>query len=150
MNCGTCDKPLGKKNVSGYCRFHSAAGLNSDPVRKALKYARRSATMSAPDRRARMIAHLGRISADKVRGWCPPEYVDEYFRLNRKKGLTAPEAKAVILKLAAAAERKRLAAMTPFERSMERIRMGAGITTKPDLRKADPAFTLGGIASGAL
>ena len=84
------------------------------------------------------------------RAWCPADRWEQYQKLRTTRGVGAEEAKRMILEDIAAAERKRLAAMTPHERNMERVRNGAALTIKPDLRKADPAFTLGGIASGAL
>lgn len=150
MNCGICDKALSKRNVSGYCRAHSATGLHQDPDRKAQKYARRSLTMSEPRRRNQLLARLSAISAGKVNNWCPEPYRAEYRDLTRNKGFRAAEAKVMILETARRAERQRLGAMTPHERAMDRVANGAALIIKPDLRKAAHAFTLGGVASGEL
>lgn len=76
-------------------------------------------------------------------GWCPDDRRDDYLKMRRHVG--AAEAKRMILADIVAAERKRLAGMTQHERNMERLRNGATLITKPDLRKASSAFTLAGV-----
>jgi len=67
-----------------------------------------------------------------------------------KKHMTAAEAKQMIRDDEALRERKRKAAMSPFERDMERLRNGAGLVAAPDFRTSNPDFTIGGIASASL
>ena len=43
-----------------------------------------------------------------------------------------------------------VAAMTPFERQLMRVREGAKLVTVQSIRSADPAFTLGGVSAGML
>ncbi len=80
--------------------------------------------------------------------WCPIDRRDEYLKLRRQN--PAAEAKRIIMDDLAASERRRLAAMTPFERQMEKVRNGARLVEKFTPRMADHAFTLGGVASGQL
>lgn len=80
--------------------------------------------------------------------WLPKELTEEYRSLRNKVG--AEQAKAMILDDLARAERKRLAALSPFERDMERLRNGAGLVAAPDFRTSNPDFTIGGIASASL
>lgn len=49
----------------------------------------------------------------------------------------------------AAREAERIRPKT-FEEQLERVRAGAKLTVRQPIRKADPAFTLGGVATGAL
>lgn len=81
-------------------------------------------------------------------GWCPDDRRDDYLKMRRDVG--AAEAKRMILEDIAAVERKRLAAMTPHERAMDRVARGATLITKPVLRKADHAFTLAGNSMGSI
>lgn len=78
----------------------------------------------------------------------PEDRWDECAALRRV--VSAKEAKRLILEDMAAKERARLAAMTPFERQMERVRNGAQLVEKFVPRRADPAFTLGGVAPVAI
>ena len=77
-----------------------------------------------------------KLSAQRL-AWCPPARLAEYTRLRRKHG--ADEARRQIE-----------ATLTPFERQLARVAAGARLVTKPIIIKADHAFTLGGVASGAL
>lgn len=78
----------------------------------------------------------------------PPHLRDEYKRLVRTNNATAAEARRMVLEADAAKERRRLAAMTPFERQMDALARGATLTTKPVMRKADHAFSLTGSSMG--
>jgi len=127
----------------------AALARNPEQLEQLQEYAATVLRDARAQSKVDWVAHHRARAAEQL-SWCPPERLDEYRKLRATRGVGAAEAKRMILADIAAADRKRLAAMTPFERNMERIRMGAGITIKPDLRKADPAFTLGGIASGAL
>lgn len=48
----------------------------------------------------------------------------------------------------AKAERARVAALSPLDRQIERIRNGARVVAKPDTRPASPAYSLVGNATG--
>lgn len=78
----------------------------------------------------------------------PQDRWDEYTGLARR--MPAAEARRIILADIAATERRRLAAMTPFERQMDRLANGARLVEKPVLRRVEPNYTLGGVATGAL
>lgn len=111
--------------------------------------------LSRPDVQARTQsaeakAKRGRsVSATRYRD-VPPEHHDTVRRLVRSNLATAAEARAIVRDQVAATERRRLAAMTPFERQMDRLANGAQLVEKPVLRRAEPDFTLGGVATGAL
>ena len=60
--------------------------------------------------------------------------------------MPAAEARRIIEDDLAAIERKRLASMTLLERQLERVRKGATVSVKPVMRRADPSYTLGGVA----
>lgn len=79
--------------------------------------------------------------------WCPAEWRGRYHSLRSRHG--AAEAKRRVLIEIDAAERKRLDAMTPFERQLERVRRGARLIEKPRLSRA-PDVTLGGVSAGLL
>lgn len=91
-----------------------------------------------------------RARAARSRAWCPADKWDDYVSLRRQRGVGAERAKAMILDELARAERKRLSAMSPFERDMERLRNGAGLIAAPDFRTGSPDFTIGGVASASL
>lgn len=80
----------------------------------------------------------------------PKHLRDEVRRLNRQQHIPAAEARRLVLEQAAADERRRLAAMTPHDRRLERIRNGARIVEVHPMRRADPAYTLGGVAPEAM
>lgn len=74
--------------------------------------------------------------------WLPEKYRDEYTRLARNPHIKAARAKEIIREKIAAEK----IAMTPFERAMERVRQGAGITIVRPIRRPEPSFTLGGVS----
>lgn len=110
--------------------------------------------------------HLGRTpearakAAAKTRAahlsWCPEEYWPlnaklkrDGYRLADRKRMVAEEIAAVEAR-AVQTERARIAALTPHERALERLANGARLVAKPDLRRAGPAMTLGGVAPEAM
>ncbi len=105
-----------------------------------------AARSNSPEAKAR----AGRARTNTVLAWCPPEYRARYRALKDSQLIRAPEARRMIEEEIARDERQRLAAMTPFERQLEWVRNGGALVAKPDLRKADHSFTLGGVASGML
>ncbi len=88
------------------------------------------------------------ISARKMAP-VPVEYRDLYRQL-RRPGTSADEALAMVLEQQRADEARRLAAMTPFERQLERVRNGAQVVEKFKPAAVEHAFTLGGVAGEAL
>lgn len=58
-------------------------------------------------------------------GWCPPEYRDEYRALRSSRGITAPEARRMILDMIEAKRAKAEKALSPFERQMRALERGA-------------------------
>lgn len=126
-----------------------AAQLANCPVAKARHKAASTASLRKWHEKARETGYdysgHTRKHWERFWAWCPPERRDEYASLRQSHG--AAEAKRLILDDLARIESRRLAAMTPHERNLERIRNGAGITEKPVLRQADHAFTIGGVAS---
>lgn len=98
-------------------------------------------------------AKAGRGRTNTVLAWCPPEYRDRYRELKNRCLMRAAEARAMIEEEIAADKRRAKAAhgaLTSFERDMAKIAAGARVVDVVPLRKADPAFTLGGVATGML
>jgi len=93
-------------------------------------------------------ASVGQKARERMLAWCPADRRDEYTKLREKIG--APEARRMMEADIALRESARLAAMTPFERQMERVKNGARVVDKPVFRKADHDFTLGGVATGLI
>lgn len=105
-----------------------------------------------PEARAKAGAALRRQRLS----WCPvdlwplnDELARKHIPLVERKAIIAEEIERRAQKVAAA-EHRRLAAMTPFERQMERVRNGAKLTTVPDTRPTGPAYSLVGNATGML
>jgi hypothetical protein len=140
--------------------------LLTDPAFRAKKareiHARNMAARRDPEKAARLLAVIhknreglatpqakakwlagraaaGRKRHETVMAWCPPEYRAEYRFLRLTKKLLAREAKAVIL-----------AQLTPFERQMQAVRMGARLINKPVFRRPDYDYTLGGVSEMAI
>jgi hypothetical protein len=65
--------------------------------------------------RAAMPAAVVKITETRLR-WCPPDKRDEYRLLVRRKRMTAAQARQIIMD-----------SLTPFERQMNALRMGAKI-----------------------
>jgi hypothetical protein len=101
------------------------------------------ATQTAEGRAKRVRSILATIYAG-----IPEHRWDECRALRRKFG--AAEAKRMIVEDEVKRERERIAAMTPFERQLERVKNGAQLVAAPDLRPAPHNFTLGGVASGMI
>ena len=101
-------------------------------------------------------AKAGRsISATKL-AHVPAAYRPSYRDLV-KRGSTAAEALALVTDQAAAdqrraeaAERARIAALTPHERNLERVRNGARVMEKVAMPTREYATTLGGVSGGLL
>ncbi|MCC2978821.1 hypothetical protein [Sphingomonas sp. IC4-52] len=108
-----------------------------------------------PEVRARTMApevrqQAGRAKTETILGWCPPHLRDTYRHLVNRKHIPAAEARAMIDEEVARQERARLAALTPLQRQIERLEKGGTLTAKFTPKKAEHAFTLGGVGSGLL
>lgn len=112
--CAKCRRPLYKRNTSGLCKMHfntdpawvrrRAQGQvrNMTPARRAEARARILAVMSSPAEIARRAdpAERKRVAARRVAAqmaWCPLEYREAYSALRGKDGITAAEARQLIL-----------------------------------------------------
>jgi hypothetical protein len=122
----------------------------SDPVISARlrKSAARAAERNfwSPEARARWMLTRPSVAAmitETRLGWCPPEYRDEYRNLLHAKKLRAAEAREII----EAEIRSKQEALSPFERQMEALNRGAGLTAKLNMPSPDYAYTLGGVSS---
>lgn len=109
--------------------------------------ARLKAALQLPEAQARRNA-ANRARGERQLAWCPKDRLDEYRCLMRTPGIRAAEAKRIVLDDIAAKERARLAAMTPFERQLERLRQGARLEERVYLTTPEHEFTLGGVSAG--
>ncbi|GGB14906.1 hypothetical protein GCM10011380_00390 [Sphingomonas metalli] len=159
--------PEMRENSSKRMRARQAAGMprNNAAISSALKafYAdpaerekmvergRKAVTEWTPEmkaRRGRATAEGHRRRQEQRLAWCPLDRRDELAKLCRRYG--AEEGRRIMREDLAAKERKRLAGMTSHEIAMERLAKGSKLVTVHPMRKADAAFTLGGVASGTL
>lgn len=95
----------------------------------------RAGSLGTPQARAAYLASRpasGRKRTETVLGWCPPEYRDEYRRLNRSKYIPAAQAKQMILDMIEA-ERAKPAKLSPFERQERAMRNGAPLVANAAL-----------------
>jgi len=137
-NCSVCNVELGKANHTGRCRKH---GRYSE-ARAALPpkiWAKRNKPETV--KRVRVRPPRTRVF---LTDWCPPDLIDDARAL--MKCVSMAEARRIIEADLAARERKRRAAMTPFERQMDAIRRGVGLVGKVDTSRAYDV-TLGGVSS---
>lgn len=103
------------------------------------------AALSRPEVAAKRSASLSATMLADI----PPEWRDEYREIAQRRRKKAAEARAIIAQRIAAAreaERARIAQMSPFERQMEALKRGAGLTSKLNLSRGYD-FTLGGVSS---
>lgn len=141
-----------------------ARAKNLSPEKRAEAGRKRSETVLAwcpPEWRAKYkdLTNRGRKAADAKRivldliagkpepakyvqqksklAWCPEHRLEEYRRVQKAFG--AAEARRIIE-----------ADMSPFDRQLARVRAGAKLVEVRPMRRADPAFTLGGIAPEAM
>lgn len=115
----------------------------SDPDKRAAHAAASASRLAAwretPEGRAaqkRTARAANRASARRT-AWLPDDRREEHWRL--RKAFGAAESKRMIL-----------ASMTPFERKLARVREGAQLVAAFAPRRADPVFTLGGVAPEAM
>lgn len=146
----------------------------ADPVLKAAHLGRahegfRQRIAQDPDFAARMSAsgrHMGlskaghaaqprgseprqRAAASRMKtilGWCPADYRAEYDHLVNSKRLKAAQAREVIERKIAADLKK----MSPHERNLRQIALGARLVPAFKPSRCSPDFTLGGVGSSML
>lgn len=106
------------------------------------------ATPGAEEKRKAALAEAMKVRAEKLLCWCPAELRKTYQVLRKKYG--ADGARSRIKQAIAANEAARLAALTPFEYQLERIRAGARLVEKPSFRRAEYDYSLVGNATGML
>ncbi len=151
-------KPEVKARHRQACAESRARYLADPEAYEKLRAAGRKAGASnfhwanTPEARARAIQTIRRSRL----AWCPEEHWPLNAQLKRA-GYRLPERQAMIAEAiaaaaerAATAERARIAAMSPFDRQMERVKNGAKLVTKPDTTRAAHEFTLGGVATGMI
>jgi hypothetical protein len=82
-------------------------------------------------------------------GWCPPEYREEYRALRNSHGITAAEARRMILAMIEAKRVKAEREMSPFERQERALQRGAALVRniqKPSLSNPG-VYSFGGRAA---
>lgn len=151
---------------SGRCRSCGRKALYADPAARQKMSEAKKQSLKDPAKRAVHAAAASKRLAEwhastdrdwsawhKARhaerfAWLPQERRADYQRLRKMRGVGAEKAKAMILEEMARDERRRRAALSPFERQMEALNRGVGLVEKVTLRRPDYAFTLGGVSSG--
>ena len=101
------------------------------------------AAANTPEARARAGANIRTAHL----AWCPQDYWPMNATL-KANGYRLAERKAMIAEEIARRERRRIAALSPFERQQERLAAGAKLITVQPLRRPEPTMTLGGVSSG--
>mgnify|MGYP000598442018 CR=1 FL=1 len=119
---------LEKRRVAGKLNWHLTIG--SPQARAAA---------AAPEARAKLGMNISRTLLAKA--GIPYERRDEYLRL-LKSGFKRDEAREIILADIARPKKP----LSPFERQMEALNRGAGLTSKLNLLSRDYDFTLGGVS----
>jgi hypothetical protein len=127
-------------------RQYSADPALNEKRREIGKARWRSGSLKLPAVSPEQYAENGRkVTATRL-AWCPPEWRDRYRALLRKNVAPAAECKAMILQEIAAAERARLAKLSPLDRQLERVRSGAKLIEVRPMPAKKYAFTLGGVS----
>jgi hypothetical protein len=177
-SCRRCDKPLSRPRpdrakCTGLCRSCNATTKWTPESR-----AKASEGMRARHERERLdpqITEAKRLSGKRLREqhgstpemiekqkagrrralWVPDGYEALNLELRARK-LLVDERKRIIFdqverdeRVAIANERRRVAAMTPYERTMEAVRNGRGLVDKFVMPRVEPGFTLGGVSDMA-
>ena len=147
----TLKRPEVAARHSAACSAGTKRALEDPVKREALRQsglktgARNFWREQGPEKRA---AAIYAIRCNKL-AWCPEHYWPMNEEL-RKRGMLLAERQTIIADEVARAERRRIAALDPLERQLERLRNGAQLvpTFKPS--RAGPDYTLGGVAPEAL
>lgn len=149
-----CADPAYRARMSA-ARARTEAERKNDPKWRAYKVASGKRLRAAYDASAEgqalnqaKRALVGEKARERMLSWCPVDRRADYRTLREKTG--AADARRMIEADIAQREAARLAAMTPFERQMERVRNGAQLVAKPDTRRSAHDFTLGGVATGLI
>lgn len=167
-DCGAELKPRKDRSASGYCRVCSPKHKWTPEARakaSAARKARWERELADPEKRAAAVASGRRLKAQslqvpdlvaaQVEGrrrshWLPAGY-EALNRTLKVKGFRAAERRKLILDEIAAAERARVAALTPLERQFERLaKAGGRLVEVTPLRRSEPSQTLGGVPSSYL
>jgi hypothetical protein len=123
----------------------AAKAAGADPVLRAKRSAASKANYprTLGSEKCRLAALRPEALAKVARGvseaqmrWCPPEYRAEYRALMRKHKMTKARAQRIIMDK-----------LTPFERQLDAIRLGARLIEKPVYHSRPYDFTLGGVSS---
>lgn len=102
-------------------------------------------------KRGRKAAEAKRIVLDLIAGKPFVMYAQQKAQLAWLPEARRKDYEQLRTYMGAAAARKAIEAeMTPFERQLQRVRMGAKLTTVPDTRPTGPAYSLVGNATGML
>lgn len=142
--------PVAKARHRAGCK-RAGAARKADPVmvevmrENGRRYGAPNLRCVTPEQRA----VAGKTKQARELAWCPREHWGLNQKLKRG-GYLLPERKAMIADVVRKEERARLAAMTGLERQMERLANGAKLVAKFEPRRAEHAFTLGGVSGGML
>lgn len=142
INAGLTQKDIADMldvSVAAVSNAMSRLGLKVLPdARRRVARANLDAVRADPELEAKRLARLREAMTDDVRA----------VQAEALRKATAKRSAQARAKRDEAALRERLAAMTPFERQLELVRLGrADVQRKVDLRKAVADITLGGVAS---
>ncbi|MGI4958203.1 MAG: hypothetical protein ACRYGI_11495 [Janthinobacterium lividum] len=167
-SASTCATPITRRATTGMCGKCAAKARWSDPAKceahrqGAVRGAK--ARLERPGERERMQQQIlvaraaltpdvyQRANATRdvnVMGWCPPQYRKLNAALRHQNYLLA-ERKVMIGDLVVSEERRRIAALTPLERQLERVRNGATVSTKVPMGSRVHAMSLTGCSMGSL
>lgn len=155
--CG-CGAPIWQGNTSGQCRACYVAAMRGGRTAEEHRAHLNAKRRERRERRARRKAELAAApSPDGV----PAERRAEYRRLVRG-GFPSAEAVRIILDDVAVQARRAAAKAPPppapkvvprptgLAHQLERLRQGARLVERVDLRRPDPDVTLGGVSAGLL
>lgn len=145
--CRTC-AARHRHTLPEYQAIHRAATKRgaANRIANPEELARLRAAMLAIREKAAIPENMAKANASRdktVMGWCPKEYRAMNERL-RRNGHPLAERKAIITQAAEKAERDRRAAMSPFERQLERVRNGAKLTTRVAVPRGGYDYSLTG------
>ncbi len=148
--CIDCGVEVSMRNKGGRCHPCSVSNPERRAKVSAALHARWECWRDDPEQmeRVRTVSRKAR-TAQTAAHWCPREYAD-YNRKLKGRGFSVEERKRIIAEEQARDEKRRLAAMTPFERQMERLAKGARLVDVVPMRRGDPVVTLGGVSAGLL
>lgn len=171
-HCRTCANAIGFADQDRMAR-HAAVmrAHNSDPALAAHRHEKAKKTAATKKRNGtEVIGEIGRTigrlnivhthtpeakakraASNRARwlGDIPVAYHGLYLELRGHK-VPSTEARRMVFEQQAADEARRLAAMTPLERQIDRVRNGARVVEKFRPAAVEHAFTLGGVSGELL